>query len=1241
MPTGQGGDKAKISTKLPSLRWLSIIALLLATGTAQLMGQPATVTTCSMAHRLKAEPVLGLHPIQLEGTVYYADAASGYLVLGDGADFADFEVELNQERLRFGDRVRLEGVAELGGSRSRLRRAPVVENDGLHGDELRTGQVYLAPGHHRVELQYFQAFGSQTLSVAWSGPGVLRQILPGAALLQRGRDDMVVPEKPKPGLQFSQYSGQWDRLPDFDKIRATKTGVASSCDPGVAQLPTHYALLFTAWLPITNGGTYTFEVTSDDGSRLLLDPISPTITPLGRGVVPPARQWDDGQVLATDSDEFVELEGIPHFVGLGPATTRIQLKRGAQSIEALVSNTTQWHPALLSNSRLRLRGVLQATLDVEAGQPGYRLLVDGDSGWRGVFPQDSLWRLLPTMPVRALAGREDLSPLVHLTGTVRRSETNFFVLADETGDVTVRQRHEAELATGTSLEVLGRIRREGQRSEVIGAVYRPVPVAANVASLVLTSLEQVHHLPRSTVQGGAPVDVTAVAVLSAGTWLFFRDSSRSIYCTPPWPEAKPPIVGEVYRIHGQTAADQDSHTPFLHPLKASLLGTAALPEPLRPSWDELMTGRFDAQWIEVSGMISLLSTNLFLLTTAEGQMRAQLLSGVLHPAELEGAMVRVRGCCSVNTAGSGRITSIYMLVQSGEFIDAMVPAPVDPFALPLRPIGSLLAYDADGGLLRYVRIAGVLVHSGEPVSFLSDGTSGVRFVTKKPEDLTLGQAIEVVGVLDVSAQFPRVTAATVKRVGQGQLPPPVAPSPEELSSGRWDASLIRLQGTLLSVMTNSVEQIFEVHVRDRVVPARLSARAGIVPNVRPGSQVELVGVCNGRYAKDISTRGFDNFELLLASPGAVRVLRAPSWWSARHTVTVLGGLLGVILLAGSWITSLRRRVDLRTHQLQLEIEQHKRTEAMLTQEMGERQRMQQQVERTHQDLMVASRQAGMAEVASSVLHNVGNVLNSVGVSTGLLTQGLRKSRVSNLAKVVQLMRTHEHDLGNFVTNDPRGKELPHYLGLLSSQLASEQAAALEELGSLRKSVEHISHIVVMQQSYATTSGVVERVHLRDVMEDAVRLDSNTLPRQILQIIREYDPTLPEITVDRHKVLHILVHLIRNAAYACAESGKADQQLTLRLVNGPTAVQAIVADNGVGIAPPDLPRLFHQGFTTKKGGHGYGLHSGALAAKEMGGSLTATSPGLGRGASFTLQLPHQPPTLISSPAPSPGSPNLNP
>jgi PAS domain S-box-containing protein len=278
------------------------------------------------------------------------------------------------------------------------------------------------------------------------------------------------------------------------------------------------------------------------------------------------------------------------------------------------------------------------------------------------------------------------------------------------------------------------------------------------------------------------------------------------------------------------------------------------------------------------------------------------------------------------------------------------------------------------------------------------------------------------------------------------------------------------------------------------------------------------------------------------------------------------------------------------------------------------------LEETHKRLSHTSRMAGMAEVATDILHNVGNVLNSVNVSCSLVTERLQDAPAVNLARVPQMLREQVGHLETFLTTDPKGKKIPDYLGMLAKNIEEQRTFALGELAQLRKHIDHIKQVVAMQQNYAKVAGVEEKVEVAALIDDALHINASALDRHRVEFKRELTE-VPPLVVDKHKVLQILVNLISNAKYAVSAVERADKIMTLRTrQSSPDRIQIQVIDNGIGIAPENLTRVFAHGFTTRPDGHGFGLHSGALAATELGGSLTVQSAGLGHGATFTLELP---------------------
>jgi len=296
------------------------------------------------------------------------------------------------------------------------------------------------------------------------------------------------------------------------------------------------------------------------------------------------------------------------------------------------------------------------------------------------------------------------------------------------------------------------------------------------------------------------------------------------------------------------------------------------------------------------------------------------------------------------------------------------------------------------------------------------------------------------------------------------------------------------------------------------------------------------------------------------------------------------------------------------------------TKATLETVVQEYQAGQAEIEKLKRESVALSRQAGMAEIATGVLHNVANVVNSIRVSATMLENRTRDSRVEKLKKAVDLLLERREDLGTFLMNDEKGRMLPAYLETVAVHLGQDQAALLQEMDQLSRGIEHITEIIAVQQSYARLCGVSETLEVNRLVEDAVRLNLGAFERHGVTLVRDYAP-VPPITVEKHKVLQILVNLMRNAKYAMEEFGPPEKRLVLSITaDGPEHVAIAVRDNGIGILPENLAQIFEHGFTTKKDGHGFGLHSGALAAKDLGGQLAAFSEGIGAGATFRLKLP---------------------
>lgn len=430
-------------------------------------------------------------------------------------------------------------------------------------------------------------------------------------------------------------------------------------------------------------------------------------------------------------------------------------------------------------------------------------------------------------------------------------------------------------------------------------------------------------------------------------------------------------------------------------------------------------------------------------------------------------------------------------------------------------------------------------------------------------------------------------------VNQSAPPSSVAESSALEMDPASDVAVHTLLGNLLATVPD------HVYFKDRdsrflAVSASLAARHGMRPP-------ELVGKTDfDVFAEGHAKPAFEDEQQIIRTGEPIVDKLEKEHWADGHVSFVLTSKMPLRDDAGEIIGTFGISKDVTAAKL---------TEAAL--------------DKTRRELVDASRSAGMAEVATGVLHNVGNVLVSINIATDSLATALRRSKVSSVAKVAALLQEHAADLGNYFTEDSKGRLLPEFITKLAASLSDDQSRMLAEIESLRNHIAHVKDIVTMQQDYARLTGVTEPLDPAGLIEDALRMNTAALARHEVSVVREFEPA-GLIFAERGKVLQILVNLIRNAKYACDDGKSGRKIITLRVTKGaPGRILIEVIDTGVGIPAENMTRIFSHGFTTRPDGHGFGLHSSATAAHQMNGSLAVQSDGVNKGATFTLDLPAAP------------------
>lgn len=272
------------------------------------------------------------------------------------------------------------------------------------------------------------------------------------------------------------------------------------------------------------------------------------------------------------------------------------------------------------------------------------------------------------------------------------------------------------------------------------------------------------------------------------------------------------------------------------------------------------------------------------------------------------------------------------------------------------------------------------------------------------------------------------------------------------------------------------------------------------------------------------------------------------------------------------------------------------------------------LEEAQAEVQRSAMKAGMAEVAINILHNVGNILNSVNVSTNVLGENIHKSKLQVLFNTIDLISLNQDNLIEFFDKKSKGFLIPALLNELKKSIQEDTQNSLQELSRLSKNIDHIKTIITLQQSFASQPQFKEECSVEGLIDDALTLLEGELwvSGVNLTINRNNKGIL---VISKHKMLQVLINLIRNAKEAVVEAGDPKKEISITIEENPTRI--IIEDNGIGIAPENLAKIFTHGFTTKKLGHGFGLNSCAIAVTELGGKIIVESDGHNQGAKFTI------------------------
>lgn len=811
-------------------------------------------TNVEQVRRLAAEQRAPAYAFNLEGSVWWANARQGRLVLQDASGVEELELRWKGPAAKAGDRVRLSGhgtIARIGAGIRLGAQGAVVDNDGLHALLEKSGAVYLTRGMQPFRVEWFNGTDKYGLEIEYEGPGQPRQSIARSALF---RDRVGAPagtNSLESGLDYRCYEGPWEALPDFGRLTPVKTGTATHLDLEVLPRTEHVALVWEGCLQVPGEGLYTFLVKSDDGSRLFVGEPSFTLEPLGEATFPKPRPMAIGQALRPgEGGQWVEVEGTVTLARSQPGGMELELGAGAARLLVQVGDPSGLSASALLHRRVRAVGFCQSSSTVDRQvMPGVLLVPSG----------------------------KEIAPVAE----------------------------PAEPEAGT-------------------------PAAGGLR--VLTTAGEVHQLKREEAQRGYPVKLRGVVtcVLPEHQAFTLQDSTRGLYVQDPSSSrAFPPQVGEFLQVEGIT--DPSLFAPIVNASRVTSLGAGHLPQPVQPTWDQLLNGSLDAQLVEVEGIVTAVAESGVTLRTRGGNIQVELRTAAgAAPDEFKSrlnALVRIRGCLFASwdyvthqvKVGQIRLYNADLLVQQA--------APADLFSSPAKTAADLLLFDPQASVFQRVKVSGQLLHIRDGEAFLADGAHGLRFNAKDPGGLEVGDRVEVVGFPELSGSAsPVLQEAVARKTGHAPLPEPRKLPAAELLRAEHDATRVQVDGLLVGQRRDGDELVLELQNGVRTFAARLPGKQ-VSPGALPvGGRLQLTGVYAGQGGNRATGQDVASFELLLNSPSEVRVLSRPPWWTLERLLIIVGVLASVLAGAMLWLTQLRRQVAERTAQLGAQIQERQRAE---------------------------------------------------------------------------------------------------------------------------------------------------------------------------------------------------------------------------------------------------------------------------------------------------------------------------
>ena len=650
----------------------------------------------------------------------------------------------------------------------------------------------------------------------------------------------------------------------------------------------------------------------------------PRLTVLGRSTqerMPLPRVVSVLDLLARRAEaEWVEVHGVTRAVRQEPPRILLELAADGRRFQALVENPEGSGFGWLYDFRVSLRGVETAAAHDPRATLGAQIMVPATSYLRFLADPPLDGFQLPLASARAL-GDADPRQLpdnrVHVRGVVRRIlDARRFVLGDGSRETGVTSQAPVQVDAGEPVELIGFADRgQGglafQEAIVRSLRSRRGPPLAAPAAPTLTSARAVRGLTRSEAARGLPVRLEATVTFNDPDLrlLVVEDATAGI-CVEAWRHIHPVKAGDRVVVLGRSSPG--AFVPIVDFPRVTVVGYGPMPPPRRISPIQLVSGQFDGQWLEIEGIaraVSLRSGIASILMAAGGVRFPVEVPGVTDDRlaeRLVNARVRVRGVCRSVLTLKGQLADIVLDSPNLDSIAILTPPPTEPFALPVRPINTLLQFVPGESWEHRVRVQGVTSYSRTGELYVRDETGGVRVLSGSSPRPEVGERVDAIGFATRGEYSPFLQDAVTRRLGTGVDPLPTPIVPEQALSGQFDSELVRIEARLLDSVRRPEESILSLQAGPYLFTALLPASEPWPEGLRAGSRLALTGICAVTKSGQTVPQAF---RLLLRSASDIAVREPAPWWTSQRAAGVVVVMLALVGLTLTWVATLRRRVS--------------------------------------------------------------------------------------------------------------------------------------------------------------------------------------------------------------------------------------------------------------------------------------------------------------------------------------------